>query len=95
MIAAMARGADEGLAGATPYQDLFGYVAAGLYLARGAAAADRLATEDAAQAAYYKSKVQVARFYADNILPRVDGLAPAVMAGADTVAALDPALLSG
>jgi alkylation response protein AidB-like acyl-CoA dehydrogenase len=91
----MAQNPEDGLAGATPYQDQFGYVAGAHYLAKGAAAAAELASGDAGSAAYYNSKIAMARFFADNILPRAHALTPAVTAGADTVAAIEPELLAG
>ncbi|WOI54385.1 acyl-CoA dehydrogenase [Parvularcula sp. LCG005] len=91
MIGAMQGDAQDGLAGATPYLDQFGYVAGGFYLARSAqAAASMLGAPDAS---YYASRIAIARFYADNLLPRASGLAAAVMAGGGTVAPIDPQLL--
>ncbi len=95
MIDAMARDPQDSLAGATPYQDQFGYVAGGHYLAKGALAAAKLAEEASGSAAYYQSKIAIARFYADNLLPRAEGLVPAVSAGAAPLAPMEPGLLVG
>ena len=76
------------LAGATPYLKQFGNVAGGLYLLRGARAA--AARDDA----YHAGRVAIARFYADHILPETAGLTASVTAGAASLAALDPAVLS-
>ncbi|MEE9329003.1 MAG: acyl-CoA dehydrogenase [Parvularculaceae bacterium] len=86
---------NHGLAGATPYLDQFGYVAGAHYLAKGALAAAKAAEAAGDTGDFYQSKVALAGFYMDNILPRAEGLAPAVVAGADSVAPIDPALLTG
>ena len=84
---------ERAAAGATPYLRLFGTVAGGWLLARGALAATRrLAgggeTEDRP---FLEAKVATARFYADNILPRAAAEAVAVTRGADSTLALDEA----
>ena len=84
---------ERAAAGATPYLRLFGTVAGGWLLARGALAATRrLAgggeTEDRP---FLEAKVATARFYADNILPRAAAEAAAVTRGADSTLALDEA----
>ncbi len=94
MIDAMARDPQDALAGATPYQDQFGYVAGAHYLARGALAAADFIANGEGDKAYYETKIAVAKFYADNLLPRAEGLVPAVTAGADTVATMEPELLA-
>ncbi|WP_031552136.1 acyl-CoA dehydrogenase [Parvularcula oceani] len=90
MVAAMQANPEAGLAGATPYQDQFGYVAGGHYLLKAALAA----AEDAGDS-YAQGRITLASFYADNLLPRAAGLAPAVTAGAETVAPVAPELLAG
>ncbi len=96
MVSAMSsNNPNEGLAGATPYQDQFGYVAGAHFMAKGALAAAKAAEAAQDDAPYLKSKVALAQFYAENILPRAEGLMPSVVAGADTVAPIDPALLTG
>lgn len=93
MVSAMASDPEDGLAGAMPYLDVFGYVAGGYYLAKSAqAAAERMGSGDDA---YFQSRISIARFYAENLLPRAEGLAPAVVAGKQTVAPIDPVLLAG
>ena len=66
------------LAGATPYLKLFGLVAGGHYLARGV-----LAARD--EAAYFRRKLTIAAFYAEQLLPQTKGLASVVKAGGDTL----------
>ncbi len=83
------------LAGATPYLKQFGNVAGGYYLAKGALAAALAAHEPDADKAYLNGRIAIARFYADTFLTEATGLTAAVTAGADTVARLDPAALTG
>ena len=90
MVAAMTTNPESGLAGATPYQDQFGYVTGGHYLLTAALSASKDAPSD-----YHEAKIATAVFYAENLLPRAAGLAPAVTAGAQTVAPIEPALLAG
>jgi alkylation response protein AidB-like acyl-CoA dehydrogenase len=75
----------DALAGASPYLRLFGVVAGGALLAKGAVAAHRAAagTRDP----WLDAKVATAHFYAEQILPQAIGLGPAVVRGAE---ALDP-----
>ncbi|ADM09791.1 acyl-CoA dehydrogenase [Parvularcula bermudensis HTCC2503] len=93
MIKAMSGTAEDGLAGATPYLDQFGYVAGAYYLARGAKVAAKKSAEGD-DPEYHDTKVHITRFYTDNVLPRATGLIPAVKAGAETVAKLDPEKLA-
>jgi 3-(methylthio)propanoyl-CoA dehydrogenase len=84
-------------AGATPYLRIFGTVVGGLYLARGAAAAQRLldaGDTGTFDADYLQTRITVARFYAEQLLPQVHGLVGAVTAGADDLYALSPAQLA-
>jgi 3-(methylthio)propanoyl-CoA dehydrogenase len=84
-------------AGATPYLRIFGTVVGGVYLAKGAAAAQRLlAGEDTSDfgADFLDARITVARFYAEQLLPQVHGLVGAVTAGADDLYALTPAQLA-
>jgi alkylation response protein AidB-like acyl-CoA dehydrogenase len=73
------------MSGATPYQEMLGALAGGYYLARQALVALPMADEDPWMAA----KVATARFYAVNLLPKVQGLLPAVTSGSDLLFALD------
>lgn len=80
------------LAGAADYLKQFGNVAAGHYLTRGAIAAALLAKEDAEGAAYYESKIEIAKFFADRYLSEAVALTDAVTAGA--MPEIDPDVLS-
>jgi alkylation response protein AidB-like acyl-CoA dehydrogenase len=86
---------EHALAGATPYLKQFGNVAGGYYLARGAVAAALAAGETGADRAYFEGRIAVARFFADAYLTEASGLTAAVAAGAEAVARLDPAVLTG
>jgi alkylation response protein AidB-like acyl-CoA dehydrogenase len=80
-------------AGASPYLRLFGTVAGGWLLAKGAAAAARRLAEggDGIDAGFLQAKLATGRFYAENIMPQVAGLASQVITGADSTLALDEA----
>jgi hypothetical protein len=77
------------LAGATPYLEMIGTLAGGYYLAKGALAGIDRAPEDPWMAA----KVSTARFYMRTIVPRVHGLADAVVAGSEVLFALPDELI--
>ncbi len=77
------------MAGATPYLEMLGTLAGGYYLARQAHTALPQADDDPWMAA----KVATARFYATNLLPRVHGITPSVISGADVVFGVDEAHL--
>jgi 3-(methylthio)propanoyl-CoA dehydrogenase len=80
-------------AGATPFLRIFATVVGGWLLARGAAAAQ--ASIDAGEGDdFLAAKVVTARFYAEQLLPQVTGLAGAVTAGADDLYALSPEQLA-
>ncbi|MEM1379144.1 MAG: acyl-CoA dehydrogenase [Pseudomonadota bacterium] len=94
MVAAMAEDPNKGLGGATPFLEQFGYVTGGHYLLLSALAAEEMKANGSAQADYLSSRIKLASFYADHLLPRASGFAPAVTAGAEPIAEIDPALLS-
>jgi hypothetical protein len=72
-------------AGAEPLLNLFGIVAGGWQLARGALAAERLLQRRQGDLPFYEARILTARFYGDCVLPRASGLAHAVIHGADTI----------
>ncbi len=77
------------LVGAVPFLELFGTVAGGWQMARAALAARRrLAAGGDGDPAFYKGKLQSARFYADHVLVRAGGLARTVVSGADSALAI-------
>jgi hypothetical protein len=71
---------NDALAGATPYLELFGTVAGGWLLAKGAVAASKALEEN--DDPFLQAKLTTARFYCTQLLPRAVGLVPSVMAGA-------------
>jgi alkylation response protein AidB-like acyl-CoA dehydrogenase len=75
------------MAGATPYQEMLGTLAGGYYLARQAIAA----LPDAQTDPWMASKIATARFYAVNLLPKVQGLLPSVINGSELLFAVDDA----
>jgi hypothetical protein len=84
----------DALAGATPYLRMFSLVSAGWLMARQALAAHetlgRAPDDEIAEA-----KLATARFFCEQMLPAVHGLAPAVTAGAEPLFAVDPSALRG
>jgi butyryl-CoA dehydrogenase len=90
LLSELASKPDSALAGATPYQRLFGLTAGAAYLAEMALAADAVGAKDPANAA----RIATARFYAENILPAVAGLEHSVISGADSVMQSEAALVA-
>ncbi|HET9375416.1 MAG TPA: acyl-CoA dehydrogenase [Chthoniobacterales bacterium] len=73
------------LAGGVPFLKLFGIVAGGWQLARGAViSANRLA-EGKGDPAFYASKIATARFFAEHVLAAAPGLAHTVARGGESV----------
>ncbi len=81
-------------AGATPYLEMFGTVAGGYLLARGAVAARELMAESGGEADFLAAKIATARFYAEQILPRAPALLGPVTRGDELLYAIEPELLS-
>ncbi|MBK1669855.1 acyl-CoA dehydrogenase [Rhodovibrio sodomensis] len=78
---------------ADPFLELTGTVVAGALLAQQAGvAAQQMAAADG-PSEQYRAKLAVARFYADNLLPRADAAAAQVRQGAASTLALDERLL--
>jgi acyl-CoA dehydrogenase len=84
---------ERAAAGATPYLRLFGTVAGGWLLAKGAAAAARRLAAGDGDPGFLRAKLATARFYAENVMPQAAGLTAQVITGADSTLALDEALL--
>jgi alkylation response protein AidB-like acyl-CoA dehydrogenase len=91
VVANYARDARGVSAGAAPLLELFGVVAGGWQLLRSALVArQRLASppaQGAATAAFYRAKIETARFYADHVLSQAPGLAHAIIEGSAGVLA--------
>ena len=75
----------DAAAGAVPFMRLWGTVAGGWLLARGALAAAAELQSGGGDESFLKAKIVTARFYGEQILPRAASLAAAAMAGAATV----------
>jgi hypothetical protein len=87
----------DALAGASPYLRMFSLVAAGWLMARQALAAHEALADGAADGdrAFLEAKVVTARFFAENLLPAVQGLRGAVTAGHGDLFAIAPEVLAG
>lgn len=79
LIASKESNPNDSAAGAVDYLQMFGLVTVGYYWLRASKVA---ATQDGA---FYKGKMATAKFFATKLLPRVHGLAPAIMAGSGCV----------
>ena len=90
MLARLPDEPDDCLAGATPYLKLFGTVAGGYCLAKGALAAVSAPSGNDGNS-FLSGKKAVAHFYALNLLPSVHGLTTPVKSGAAPLFAHDPA----
>ncbi|MCB2222708.1 MAG: acyl-CoA dehydrogenase [Actinobacteria bacterium] len=71
---------NDALAGATPYQDMFGLTAGGWLLGLSALAAHEGLGGDDDE--FLADKIATAQFFAGQVLPRVRGLLPPALAGA-------------
>ena len=80
-------------AGSVYYLMLTGLVAGGWMMARAAVAATEQLAAGGGDETFLKGKRLTARFYADHLLPQVDGLAEALVAGGQLVRAADEALI--
>jgi hypothetical protein len=82
------------LAGATPYLRMFGLTLGGWVMARRAlAASEHLAAGDG-DAEHLRAQLTTARFYCEQLLPGVKGLAGPVTAGHETFFAISPEYLA-
>ena len=75
-------------AGATAYLELFGNVAGGAMMTRAAGAASAALEVDDGNQDFYKTKLATARFYAEHVLPKSEGLAASITKGADSFLSL-------
>jgi acyl-CoA dehydrogenase len=75
-------------AASVPYLRLWGLVAGGWQLARGAQAAAKRLAERSGDADFYRGKMATARFYADCLLPQAAALSQAITQGSEAVLAL-------
>jgi alkylation response protein AidB-like acyl-CoA dehydrogenase len=75
-------------AASVPYLRLWGVVAGGWQLARGARAAEKRLAEGSGDADFLRGKIATARFYADCLLPQASALSQAITRGSEAVLAL-------
>jgi alkylation response protein AidB-like acyl-CoA dehydrogenase len=85
MLDAVARGADDALAGATPYLTLFGLALGGACLARAGLA-------EQAEGEPPFGRVALARFFAEKRATAAPGLAQSVLSGSEALKSYDAAL---
>jgi alkylation response protein AidB-like acyl-CoA dehydrogenase len=78
----MRRSPNEGLPGSMPYLQMMGLLAGAFYLARGALAAQQQLAQGTDEALFFSTRISVAQFFAEQLLPRAVGLAGPVMRGA-------------
>jgi alkylation response protein AidB-like acyl-CoA dehydrogenase len=86
------RNARAAAAVGVPYLKLFGNVAAGDAVLRGALAARERLDAAAGDAASLAAKIDIARFYCEHVLPLAAALAESVLRGSESVLALDDSL---
>ena len=83
IVATYAKQVQSASVGAVPFLKLFGNVAGGWQMACAALVSKQRLGENAADAAFYQTKITTARFYADHVLSLSTSLAYAVINGAD------------
>jgi 3-(methylthio)propanoyl-CoA dehydrogenase len=89
MLNSHAQSPNSCAAGATPYLRMFGMVTGGFLLAKGAVAAIDAASDQDAGDEFHMSRLAVAMFFAEQMLPQAEGLLGAVMAGEDILYTLN------
>jgi 3-(methylthio)propanoyl-CoA dehydrogenase len=90
----LASDADAVGAAASPYLRQFGIVAGGWLMARSALAATRLLAADEAHEPFLKAKIATAHYYAQQIMPQAPALTGPITAGAASLFAVSPELLT-
>jgi hypothetical protein len=91
LLKALGSSADGGPAVAVPFLMLTGFTAGGWLMAKAAAiSAGKLAGADQE---FHSAKLQTARFYAENVLPRALALARIIQGGAGSIAEADASLI--
>jgi hypothetical protein len=78
-------------AGAVSYLRLWGLVAGGWQMGRAALIAAERLEQGSGDAAFWRSKIATARFYAEGLLPQAEGLGSIITAGSAAALELDAA----
>ena len=90
LLTLTAHAPDEALAVSVPFLMLFGQVAGGWQLVRGALAADRrLQQSDEANPTFLRTRIDLARFYADHVLTHAASLGETVEHGGQATLSFD------
>jgi hypothetical protein len=79
--AAMRSSPYEALPGSQPYLQMMGLLAGGFYLARGALWARRMMSAGAGDSAFFATRISVAQFFAEQLLPKATALLGPVTRG--------------
>ena len=90
----MRSAATEALPGASPYLRLMGFVTGAHFLGRGALAAQERLKEEPRDDAFLRTRVAVAQFFAEQLLPQAEGLLCPITRGAAGPFALSAGELS-
>ncbi len=85
----MRGGMDELNAAAVEYLMVGGYVTLAYFWSRAAIVAEQAIEEGRGDADFYQSKIEMANFYYDRIMPRTDALIESIGNGADSLMAMD------
>jgi acyl-CoA dehydrogenase len=93
IVATYASDVRKASVGAVPLLELLGIVAGGWQMARAARISRQRLREGTDDAGFYTAKLHTARFYADHVLSRVQGLAHAAVHGAEAALAITDDML--
>jgi 3-(methylthio)propanoyl-CoA dehydrogenase len=93
LLTSLMQSPNDALAGATPFTEMFGIVAGGWVHGLSALAARRLDPEG--KDGFLQAKLATARFYAEHVLPKADGLVGTTKAGAGSIFAVPVEALAG
>ncbi len=85
----LAEAPNAAASGCSPYMEMWGLTLGAHLLAKGALAATAALAEPGADTAFLGARVASARFFGEQLLPRVASLLPAVTGGAELLYAID------
>ena len=83
-------GKDASAAGSASvsYMMLMGYLCGGWLLTKSAMVAQKKLSQEGADTEFFQAKIVSARFFAEQMLPRIEGLLPALLSGGETTMSL-------